>query len=184
MSISLITFRIADPSDSARVAELHATSWQSAYRGFLSDAYLDTDVPVERLRVWQARLAQPSERQYVLLAEQGDVLVGFVCVLHDAEPAWGAYLDNLHVRPGLTGQGLGGRLLIRALQWVARTEPGQAMHLLVLAGNTAARRFYERHGGQLVETLAKVMPDGTTPTVCRYLWRDPARHLAALPVEP
>jgi GNAT superfamily N-acetyltransferase len=119
-----ITFRTAGASDSPRVAELHATSWQWAYRGFLSDAYLDTDVPAERLRVWQARLAQPSDRNYVLLAEQRDVLVGFVCVLLDAEPAWGAYLDNLHVRPGLNGQGLGSRLLARALRWVARAEPG------------------------------------------------------------
>lgn len=178
-----ITFRTAGSPDSALVAELHAASWQSAYRGFLSDTYLDADVPAERLRVWQSRLAQPSKRQYVLLAEQRDVLVGFVCVLLDAEPAWGAYLDNLHVRPGLTGQGLGARLLARALRWVARAEPGQAMHLLVLAGNAAARRFYERHGGELVETLAKPMPDGTAPTVYRYLWRDPARHLAALPPE-
>lgn len=78
MSISPITFRTAGLSDSARVAELHAASWQSAYRGFLSDAYLDTDVPAERLRVWQAPLAQPSDRQYVLLAKQGGALVGFV----------------------------------------------------------------------------------------------------------
>ena len=183
MQPNSISFRTTDSSDSARVAELHAASWQSAYRGFLSDAYLDTDVPAERLRVRQARLAQPSDRQYVLLAERGDALVGFVCVLIDAEPAWGAYLDNLHVRPGLTGQGLGGRLLVRALQWVAQEEPGQPMHLLVLAGNTAARRFYERHGGQLVETLAKPMPDGTAPPVCRYRWHDPAGHLAALPSE-
>lgn len=178
-----IIFRTAHSSDSAHVAELHAASWQSAYRGFLSDAYLDTDVPAERLRVWQARLAQPSDRQYVLLTERGGELVGFVCVLLDVEPAWGAYLDNLHVRPGLTGQGLGGQLLIRALQWVARAEPGQAMHLLVLEGNTAARRFYERQGGELVETLAKPMPDGSAPPVCRYRWRDPARYLAALPAE-
>ncbi len=172
-----ITFRSAVSSDSAFVAELHAASWQSAYRGFLSDTYLDREVPAERTRVWQARLAQPSRRQYVLLAEQGDTLVGFVCVLLDEEPAWGAYLDNLHVRPGLTGQGVGSRLLLRALKWVARVEPSWAMHLLVLEGNTAARRFYERHGGELVETLAKGLPDGSAPSVCRYLWRDPAHHL-------
>lgn len=183
MHPGFITFRTAGSPDSARVAELHAASWQSAYRGFLSDRYLDTDVPAERLKVWRSRLAQPSDRQYVLLAEQGDALVGFVCVLLDAEPAWGAYLDNLHVRPGLTGQGLGGQLLIHALQWVAQVEPTQAMHLLVLEGNMAARRFYERHGGELVETLAKPMPDGTSPPVCRYLWRDPGQSLAALPAD-
>ena len=180
MLSSQITFRTALPSESARVAELHAASWRSAYRGYLSDAYLDTDIVAERARVWQARFVPPLDRQYVLLAEQGDALVGFACVLLDAEPDWGACLDNLHVRPGLTGQGLGSRLFMQALRWVAQAEPGWAMHLFVLAGNTAARRFYARHGGEAVEHTTKHLPDGSTPPVYRYLWRDPARLRAAL----
>jgi hypothetical protein len=52
------------------------------------------------------------------------------------------------------------------------------MHLLVLEGNTTARRFYERHGGALVETLSRPMPDGGTPRVVRYRWADLARLLA------
>ena len=61
MLSSQITFRTALPSESARVAELHAASWRSAYRGYLSDAYLDTDIVAERARVWQARFVPPSE---------------------------------------------------------------------------------------------------------------------------
>jgi GNAT superfamily N-acetyltransferase len=109
------------------------------------------------------------------------ILVGFVCVLLDAEPAWGAYLDNLHVQPGLTGQGLRGQLLVRALQWVAQVEPGWATHLLVLEGNAEARRFYERHGGELVETLTKPMPDGSNLPVCRYHWQEPGGLFTTLP---
>ncbi len=177
MPSSQIMFRVAGASDYLRVAELHAASWRSAYRGMLSDAYLDGDILAERGRLWEQRLAQPSDRQYVLLAEENDNLVGFVCVLLDAEPGWGAYLDNLHVRPGLTGRGLGRRLLDQAARWVAQTEPTWPLHLLVFECNVAARRFYERHGGELVETLTKLMPDGGTPRVARYQWRDPARLL-------
>lgn len=180
MGPGLITFRTASVSDSARVAELHAVSWRSAYRGFLSDAYLDGDILEERGRLWEQRLAQPSERQYVLLAEKSELLVGFVCVLLDEEPAWGAYLDNLHVRPADRGKSLGRRLLSQALLWVAQVEPGKSMHLLVFEGNTAARRFYERHGGALVETLTRRMPDGGTPRVVRYRWHDPTRLLATV----
>lgn len=179
MPSSQIMFRVACASDHLRVAELHAASWRSAYRGMLSDAYLDGDILAERGRLWEHRLAQPSERQYILLAEENDNLVGFVCVLLDAEPAWGAYLDNLHVRPGLTGRGLGRRLLGQAGHWVAQVEPTWPLHLLVIERNTAARRFYERHGGALVETLVKSLPDGSTPHVVRYQWPDPARLLAA-----
>lgn len=172
MPSSSVTFRTALPSDSDRVAELHAASWRSAYRGFLTDAYLDGDITAERAQLWQARLAQPSERQLVLLAEEGEALIGFVCVLLDEEPTWGAYLDNLHVRPGRTGQGLGAQLLARAALWVARTEPEWPMHLFVFEGNTSARRFYERLGGEEVERAMKRLPDGGTHLVCRYLWRD------------
>jgi GNAT superfamily N-acetyltransferase len=171
-------FRTALPSDSAQVAELHASSWRSAYRGFLTDAYLDGDIMAERARFWQARLAQPSERQLVLLAEEDEVLIGFVCVLLDEEPTWGAYLDNLHVRPGRTGQGLGAQLFVQAARWVARTEPRWPMHLLVFEGNTRARRFYERLGGEEVERATKRLPDGGTHLLCRYLWRNLGRLLA------
>lgn len=179
MSSAPITFRTALPRDTPGIAELHAASWRSAYRGSLSDAYLDTDVAAERAAVWQRRLSQPSGRQHIVLAEKADQLVGFACVLLDEEPAWGACLDNLHVRPGLTGQGLGGALLRHALRWVATVEPRWPMHLWVLAANSAARRFYERHGGTLVERAVKPMPDGSTPAACRYLWREPGRLAAA-----
>lgn len=83
--------------------------------------------------------------------------------------------DNLHGRPGLTRRGLGSELLARSLRWVATVEPGWPMHLWVLAVNSAARRFYERHGGTLVEQAVKPMPDGSLPAVCRYISREPGR---------
>jgi GNAT superfamily N-acetyltransferase len=179
MSTAVLSFRVALAADAASIAELHAASWRSAYRGNLSDVNLDTDIVAERAAVWQRRLSTPSERQYVLLAEQNGELVGFACVLLDEEPAWGACLDNLHVRPDLTGQGIGSELLVRALRWVATAEPRWPMHLWVLADNRAARRFYERYGGELIEQATKLMPDGSKPAVCRYLWREPGRTVVA-----
>jgi len=88
------------------------------------------------------------------------------------------------VRPGLTGQGLGGRLLREVLRWVAQAAPGWPMHLWVLAGNTAARRCYVRHGGALVEQATKRMPDGSALLACRSPWREPARLLTPPPSVP
>jgi GNAT superfamily N-acetyltransferase len=174
MSLTQLRFRLADASDSARVAELHAASWRANYRGALSDSYLDGDILSERAEAWAQRLAEPSARQWVQLAAVRDELMGFACVLLVEEPACGACLDNLHVRPGLTGQGIGSQLLTQARQWVARVEPTWPMHLWVLEANAAARRFYERHGGEAVERAAKRLPDGSAPLVWRYLWRQPA----------
>lgn len=173
MTTDLITFHTAALADAPRIAALHAASWRAAYRGALSDAYLDGEVVAERAALWQRRLTEPPERRYVLLAEEAGTLLGFACVLLDEEPAWGACLDNLHVQPGRTSSGLGAQLLARSLRWVADVEPGWPMHLWVLESNHAARRFYERHGGALVEQAIKSLPDGSAPAVCRYLWRDP-----------
>jgi hypothetical protein len=50
-------------ADAVSIAELHAASWRSAYRPYLSATYLDADIGAERERVWQEHLAQPNERQ-------------------------------------------------------------------------------------------------------------------------
>jgi GNAT superfamily N-acetyltransferase len=170
-------FRTAAPSDSQRIVELHAASWRAAYRPYLSAAYLDADIVAERGRIWQERFAQPTERQLVLLAEEAGTLVGFACVLLDEESASGACLDNLHVQPGLTGCGLGSELPVQSAQWVAQVEPGWPLHLWVIEVNTAARRFYERHGGECAEQATKRMPDGSQLAVYPYLWPVPARLL-------
>jgi GNAT superfamily N-acetyltransferase len=91
-------------------------------------------------------------------------------VLLDEEPAWGACLDNLHVRPGFIGQGLGHQLFIAAVRWVKDVEPGWPMHLWVFEANTRARRFYDRHGGEVTERAVKPMPGGVERAVLRYVW--------------
>lgn len=180
MPTDSITLRLARPDDCPAIGALHAASWRSAYRGLLTDDYLETMAEAERTRLWHNRFAQPDERRMVLLAEGGVGLAGFVCVLLDAEPSWGACLDNLHVRPGLTGHGLGARLFGRAAAWVAAMEPGWPMHLWVLEANHGARRFYERYGGTAVERSERHFPGGGAPLAIRYLWREPAGVAATI----
>ncbi len=175
-----ITLRQATASDSQRIAALHAASWRSAYRGRLSDRYLDNEIEEDRQVVWLGRFAQPNDRQYVVLAEQGTDLLGFVCVLLDEEPEWGACLDNLHIKPGFTGQGIGRQLFFQAVHWVTTIEPGQLMHLWVFADNQHARRFYERYGGTVADQAFKPLPGGGGPIAVRYVWHD----LAALIANP
>jgi GNAT superfamily N-acetyltransferase len=173
-----VTFRAALPADSGPIAALHAESWRHTYRGILANAYLDGPIGEERLRLWQSRFAAPSaERRYVGLAECDGVLAGFACVLLDDEPAlpgqaWGACLDNLHVRREVQGQGIGRQLFARAVQWVMAVEPGWPLHLWLYEANAGARRFYEMLGGEAEERKAKRTPDGTEVLSLRYVWRN------------
>jgi GNAT superfamily N-acetyltransferase len=168
-----IAFRSADASDSAAIAALHAASWRHAYRGILPDSYLDGAIGAERLEMWARRLSSSgSHRRLVLMAEGPRGLAGFVCVLLDEEPEWGACLDNLHVRPDIHGQGLGRRLFAEAARWLMSVEPDWPLHLWVFETNQTARGFYDRFAGEVVTRRIKRMPGGADIASLRYLWRD------------
>ena len=102
-----IVMRDATVQDANAVTALHVASWRSAYRGVLPDAYLDGDVETERAAHWRKTLSALGPEDFVLLAENGPVLQGFISIYRNKEPGFDAYLDNLHVRPGLRGGGLG-----------------------------------------------------------------------------
>ena len=60
----MVQFREADAQDAAAIAQLHAESWRSAYRGILSDDYLDNQVQSERASLWQSRFAERPAGSY------------------------------------------------------------------------------------------------------------------------
>jgi GNAT superfamily N-acetyltransferase len=162
---------VAASRDASAIAALHAESWRSAYRGLYPDEFLDGPILDERLRFWKERMSAPNpERQRVIGAMADGQLVGFACVLLDAEPAWSPLLDNLHVKPSYKGQGIGALLLSASRDWVARAAPGEPMHLWVMEGNLPARRFYDRQGGTVAER--SIVDDGPAKgqPVMRYVW--------------
>jgi len=165
-----VVFRNAWASDADAIAALHAESWRSAYRGLVPDDFLGPGLDDERLQAWRDRFASAnSERRLVLEATSKDLLVGFTCVLADAEPGFGPLLDNLHVKPGWRGHGIGARLLHESREWTRQIAPGQPMHLWVLEGNVAARAFYQAQGG--IEGESRINEMGGIPVAsvqCRW----------------
>ena len=168
-----MAIRAAGLADALAIAQLHTRSWQTAYRGILSDDFLRGPLPENRRALWQARLAE-SERadRFVLVDEQEGTLRGFACAFLEADPEWGCLLDNLHVVPDLKGQGLGRRLMSAVAEQVWRSNHLGRLHLWVYEQNLAARRFYERLGGVLTERHAERAPDGTEVNVIRYCWSE------------
>lgn len=169
-----MTVRPATASDAMAIAELHAGSWRSAYRGILRDQFLDGPVIQDRRRLWESRLSNSPtpEAQFVALIEHDGELKAFVCVLLDADPHWGALLDNLHVSTSAQGKGLGRRLMAEAAGWVVQHRPYSRLHLWVYEKNVAARRFYEHLGGVITEHRTEPAPDGSQIQAIRYGWED------------
>jgi GNAT superfamily N-acetyltransferase len=170
--LSPISLLPATAQDVQSLARLQAQSWRNTYRGVLTDEFLDRRVESERLEFWTARFASaaPADRRLVLQALSDRALLGFVCVLLDEEPKWGARLDNLHVSPESKGTGVGYALFQAAREWIARVSPGTAMHLWCVEGNQVARRFYDRQGGTIVETAARPFGQQSAVRELRYWW--------------
>jgi GNAT superfamily N-acetyltransferase len=170
-NVSPISLIPASSQDAESVARLQAQSWRNTYRGMLPDEFLDRHVVADRLECWTARFASfAADRALVLKAVSDGTLLGYVCVLLDEEPEWGARLDNLHVTPESKGTGVGYALFQAAREWIARVSPGTAMHLWCVESNHVARRFYDRQGGAIVEAASRSFAGQPAVPELRYWW--------------
>jgi GNAT superfamily N-acetyltransferase len=173
--------REAGAPDAAIIAALHAESWRTHYRGVYREAYLDGDVVADREMVWKKRLSEPAPNQYVVLAEEAACAdsaeapapIGFACVYGGADPHWGSLLDNLHVRPGHQGRGVGAQLVAEIAAWCRRHHPECGLHLWVLAQNEGAQRFYRRLGARDEGGEISEPPGGGWIHGRRYVWSTP-----------
>jgi ribosomal protein S18 acetylase RimI-like enzyme len=177
--------RFANSSDAPGIAALHAESWRRHYRGAYSDAFLDGDVATDRQTVWIRQLSNPPASHCTLVAEDGDVLVGFAHSVFDDDPTWGALLDNLHVVFALKRNGIGTSLLTATARTVVARAPDSGLYLWVLEQNTTAQAFYEARGGKRVDRRLVSPPGGDpsrlsgTPSAFRYAWPEPSTLLIA-----
>jgi ribosomal protein S18 acetylase RimI-like enzyme len=172
-----LALRDATLADAEAIAALHAASWRSAYRGIMPDAYLDGDCATERSAYWRARLAQPLPGGHVLLAHDGEALLGFIAVWPDPQMAFDAYLDNLHVAPGSRGRGIGRELLGAAARRLA-DEGRRTLCLWVYDANRGAFDFYRALGAAVVERGIDQFAGRGIPHT-KLAWEDSARLAAA-----
>lgn len=87
-------------------------------------------------------LARRGPHSTILVAKDGDALVGSVMVGHDGHRGWVYYLA---VEPERQRQGLGSLLLTAAEDWL-RTRAVPKLMLLVRPDNADVRAFYHAEG--------------------------------------
>ena len=176
MKNDTVRLREAVAEDWPAIASLQTATWRFAYRGILSDSYLDDELEEDRRILWRGRFENGiSPDQVTILAEPaagGDPLA-FACILAGYD-RWGSLVDNLHVRPDVLRQGLGRKVLREAAsRLTGGAHANMPVHLTVYERNRRAIGAYERYGGRLVERPTKVQPDGGTYHLRRYLWDGP-----------
>jgi len=172
--------RRVTPEDTHALASVHATSWRSAYRGMLQDAFLDGDLVQNRLTLWTKRLnpLPAGHFGYLALAPSEPIGFAFAFGAHDAR--WGTQIDNLHVIPELHGQGIGKRLLRELVMHAHAAYPNAGLFLWVYEQNAKARRFYDALEGEPVEHKVIDPPGGGLVTEWRYVWRNAKSLLTAI----
>ncbi|MCX4748208.1 GNAT family N-acetyltransferase [Kitasatospora sp. NBC_01287] len=174
--VAELLIRQGGPADAPAVAGLHAASWRTAYATIVPAAALGDGLAEERRELWAIRLTadygEPAATPALLLAERGDgELIGFGYLV--PEPDGRVLLDNLHVRPGLTGGGIGAALLVELRAWTARTHPGAPLRVEVLRENRRAVAFYERTGAVRTKEGTTYFPGGGELPEYEYTWARP-----------
>jgi len=140
-----LKLRAAREGDAAAIAALHLASWRDAYRGILDDAFLEGPAETVMAGHWETALARRPMPGVVLLASMGTEAAGFVAAWRQGVTA---LVDNLHVRPGLRGAGIG-RTLLGAVARRMRARGCTGAEVSVFAANIDAIRFYGALGARI-----------------------------------
>ena len=109
--------------------------------------------PEEDLRFFSERLFPENE---VWVAETGGMIAGYVAF----KLGW---VSHLYIHPDYQGQGIGPKLLAKAL------DDGAPRELWTFQQNTRARRFYEARGFELVRLTDGADNEEKTPDAL-YRW--------------
>jgi GNAT superfamily N-acetyltransferase len=120
------------PADAPRVAEIWRAGWHEAHDGRVPEEL----VAVRTAESFEQRAAELLERTTV--ARLAGTVAGFTMVHGDE-------VEQVYVDPAYRGGGVADLLLSAAEQRIA-ADGHRAAWLAVVAGNTRARRFYEKRG--------------------------------------
>ena len=170
-------FRKATSVDVVQIATLHSVSWQQNYRTSFSDDFLDNLAYDNRLNEWKKRFQNPSDDQFVVIAEEDGEFLGFMCAYFNHDAQYGTLLDNLHVSLNTQGKGVGTKLMAALAEEILRCKSANGFYLWVLDTNTAAISYYEKIGGVAIETLESNDIGDKTFMKIRYYWKDASRFL-------
>jgi ribosomal protein S18 acetylase RimI-like enzyme len=165
-----VRIREAIPADAEPLAGIHVRAWQAAYRGQLSDEYLDGLRAGDRIDMHRRTLAEPREGWRTWVAVEGEQVVGFAVTGPsedaDAEQDTGEVFA-IYLEPERVGTGVGRRLFAYALLDL-RKRGFRSATLWVLETNEQARRFYERAGWRFDGTTAGGRVDCEMRPTVRY----------------
>ena len=140
-----ITIRQAKKEDVRQIAEILVEDWQTAYRGIMDDAFLDSMSADQRYEI------EVKRYQKFIVAADGDEILGYAWLeVSDEEPA-DCEVIALYVRYAKRNRGIGKLLMRHAVDHFRETGK-KKMIIWCLKENAESRKFYEKIGGREFRT--------------------------------
>jgi GNAT superfamily N-acetyltransferase len=169
---SPLAVRRATAGDAPAIARVRIDSWRTTYRGLIPDAYLDAMQVEASTALWDRVLTAGPNTTCVFVAEHEADVVGFSCgaPLQPAKHGFDSELAAVYLRRDFQRAGLG-RRLVGAVVEAQRAQAATGLLTWVIAGNRAARAFYEGLGGELI-VEQPFQWDGMDLVEAGYGWRD------------
>ena len=166
----VVRIREAEPKDARAIAEVHVRAWRAAYRGQLTDDYLDGLTVEDRLDQHRQSLEQPMAEWRTWVSEEAGGVVAFAVTGPsqdaDADPKTGE-LYAIYLQPDRVGTGVGRELFAHAIDDL-RARGFRTATLWVLETNERARRFYEVAGWKTDGTETSERVDCEMRPTVRY----------------
>lgn len=149
--------RKAKVNDAEGVARVHVDTWQSHYRGQISDEYLDNISIQQRKDMWEKDFSTPEKKSETFVTEIDNKIIGFCSVGpsrdKDADKLT-SELYAIYLDPSKQGNGIGKVLMETGLNFL-KEQGFVKVTLWVLKSNESTISFYKSQGWELDGTEMK-----------------------------
>ncbi|MEW5570140.1 GNAT family N-acetyltransferase [Rossellomorea marisflavi] len=148
-------YRKACLADAGGIAAVHVGSWQSTYRGIVSDRYLDSLSVEEKKVKWEGIL---SEDHHTLVCTTKDgLVVGFASVGRERSGEYEGELYAIYLLREYQGRGIGRELFSRSISSL-KALGFQDMFIWVLRENSS-KTFYYSYQTEMVKEEPIIIGD-------------------------
>lgn len=134
-------------SDAYKIASVHVNSWQTTYRGIISNDYLDSLDISERTKKWEKIFSDPNQKVFVAL--EWEKIVWFATCGKSEESEWyESTLSSIYLLAEYQWNGIWSKLFNECKKYL-QSLGCRSMYIWVL-GDNPAKKFYEKMGGKYV----------------------------------
>ena len=173
---SMIQVRKARPEDAGQIVEVHTGTWRHSFRGYVSNALLDSMVVNEAgIQWWREVISDANPNRCVLVTVKEEKIIAFVSGGTDMDRMRGydSEIKAIYVQPEAQRSGVG-KLLMRAFSEFVISRNARSMIIWTIAeGPTAG--FYLALGGELLPIRDYLERGAEKIATAAYAWRDLAK---------